>query len=92
MSFFQQQNNEFAGRHIGPRSEDTQKMLETIGVSSLEELIDKTVPDAIRMKSPLALSLIHIWQNKTNRSYSSIACAKWPTITNKAMFLWAIAD
>jgi glycine dehydrogenase len=55
MSLFQQQNNEFAARHIGPRNEDTKIMLETIGVSSLEELIDKTVPDAIRMKAPLAI-------------------------------------
>ncbi|MCC6185835.1 MAG: aminomethyl-transferring glycine dehydrogenase [Chitinophagaceae bacterium] len=55
MSLFQQQNNEFAARHIGPRAADTQKMLETIGVSSLEELIDKTVPAAIRMKGPLAI-------------------------------------
>lgn len=30
-------------------------MLETIGVDSLSELIAKTVPDAIRMKTPLAL-------------------------------------
>ncbi|HTN17652.1 MAG TPA: aminomethyl-transferring glycine dehydrogenase, partial [Chitinophagaceae bacterium] len=52
---FQQQSNEFAGRHIGPRAADLPKMLETIGVDSLSELIAKTVPDAIRMKTPLAL-------------------------------------
>lgn len=55
MSLFQQQSNEFAGRHIGPRAADLPKMLETIGVDSLSELIAKTVPDAIRMKTPLAL-------------------------------------
>lgn len=55
MSLFQQQSNEFAGRHIGPRQADTEVMLSTIGVESLEELINKTVPDAIRMKQPLAL-------------------------------------
>jgi glycine dehydrogenase len=55
MSLFQQQSHEFAGRHIGPRSADVPKMLETIGVESLTELISKTVPDAIRMKTPLAL-------------------------------------
>ena len=53
MSLFQQQNNEFAGRHIGPRNIDKQAMLKTIGVQSLDELIAKTVPDAIRMKQPL---------------------------------------
>lgn len=55
MSFFQQQSNEFAGRHIGPRNADIPKMLETIGVESLDELIAKTVPDNIRMKSSLAI-------------------------------------
>lgn len=55
MSLFQQQSNEFAGRHIGPRDADIPKMLETIGVDSLSELIAKTVPAAIRMQQPLAL-------------------------------------
>lgn len=55
MSLFQQQSNEFRGRHIGPRGADLSKMLETIGVESLSSLIDKTVPDAIRMKAPLDL-------------------------------------
>lgn len=47
--------NNFTQRHLGPRPEELKKMLDTIGVSSLEELIDKTVPPAIRMK--LALDL-----------------------------------
>ena len=48
--------NNFASRHNGVSSdEDTRKMLETIGVSSLEELIDKTVPAAIRAAEPLDL-------------------------------------
>jgi glycine dehydrogenase len=55
MNLFELQRNEFAGRHIGPRKQDADAMLHTIGVASLEELIDKTVPDAIRMKTPLAL-------------------------------------
>ncbi|MGC4058159.1 MAG: aminomethyl-transferring glycine dehydrogenase [Chitinophagaceae bacterium] len=55
MSLFQQLNNEFASRHIGPRESDIPAMLETIGVESIDELIAKTVPDAIRMKQPLNL-------------------------------------
>ena len=43
----------FANRHIGPREEDLQEMLSTIGVESLNELIDKTVPASIRMKNEL---------------------------------------
>ena len=46
----------FASRHNGVSSDaDMQKMLGTIGVSSLDELIEKTVPAAIRAEQPLAL-------------------------------------
>ena len=47
--------NEFQGRHIGPREEDLPEMLRTIGVQSMEQLIDETVPPKIRMDSPPAL-------------------------------------
>jgi glycine dehydrogenase len=43
----------FANRHIGPREEDLQEMLSTIGVKSMEELISKTVPSSIRMENEL---------------------------------------
>ena len=55
MSLFQQQSNEFHGRHIGPNAKDTKLMLQTIGVNSLDELISKTIPDSIRIKEPLAI-------------------------------------
>lgn len=48
-------SNEFLSRHIGPSSKDTAKMLETIGVGTMEELIAKTIPEAIRFKEPLSL-------------------------------------
>jgi glycine dehydrogenase len=38
----------FVSRHIGPGPEDIKKMLETTGVASLDELIDKTIPASIR--------------------------------------------
>ncbi|MBQ2511610.1 MAG: aminomethyl-transferring glycine dehydrogenase [Bacteroidales bacterium] len=48
--------NNFASRHNGVSKEaDVKKMLETIGVSSMDELIEKAVPAAIRLKEPLAL-------------------------------------
>jgi len=47
--------NEFTKRHNGPGTEDVAKMLETIGVKSMDELIDKTLPQAIRFKKPLDL-------------------------------------
>jgi glycine dehydrogenase len=55
MSLFALQRNEFKSRHIGPSQEATAAMLKTIGESSLDSLIDKTVPNAIRMQSPLNL-------------------------------------
>ncbi|MBA4196620.1 MAG: glycine dehydrogenase (aminomethyl-transferring) [Chitinophaga sp.] len=55
MSLFEHQHTEFQRRHIGPNEADTKKMLQTIGVGSLEELIDKTVPKAIRLQNNLNL-------------------------------------
>jgi glycine dehydrogenase len=48
--------DEFIQRHIGPDAQQTATMLATLGVSSVKELIDKTVPDAIRLKSELNLA------------------------------------
>ena len=45
----------FASRHIGISEEDIQVMLRKIGVATLDELIDKTIPANIRLKEPLAL-------------------------------------
>ena len=46
----------FIDRHIGPREEEIQIMLEKIGVKSLDELIEQTIPADILMKKPLKLS------------------------------------
>ena len=40
-------------RHIGPSPAEMADMLATIGVGSLEELIDRTVPKAIRQAEAL---------------------------------------
>lgn len=45
----------FSQRHIGPRETDIQAMLQVLGLSSLEELIDQTIPQGIRLQSPLKL-------------------------------------
>jgi glycine dehydrogenase len=47
--------NAFVNRHIGPDNSDTQKMLSAIGFSSVDELIEKTVPAHIRLKQELNL-------------------------------------
>lgn len=71
----------FASRHIGPRQSDLNEMLQTIGVKSIDELIDKTIPEAIRLKKPLNIApaqnegeYLHnlkakAAKNKVNKSY-----------------------
>ncbi|MBC8464534.1 MAG: aminomethyl-transferring glycine dehydrogenase [Bacteroidetes bacterium] len=49
------QMNQFAERHIGPRPSEQEAMLEKIGVSSLEELIQQTIPSNIRLEQELDL-------------------------------------
>src|SRR4028119_1317716 len=53
MNLFELQSNEFIDRHIGPDDKETASMLQTIGVKSLEDLIDKTIPPSIRLRQPL---------------------------------------
>jgi glycine dehydrogenase len=45
----------FQSRHIGPDAAARDKMLDAIGVASLDELIDQTIPPGIRLKAPLDL-------------------------------------
>src|SRR5215471_5762186 len=45
----------FVDRHIGPDDVDVKSMLRLLGVASLEELIDSTVPRQIRSARPLKL-------------------------------------
>lgn len=46
----------FVNRHISLNETDKQAMLKKIGVSSLEELIDQTIPSSIRAKKDLSIS------------------------------------
>jgi glycine dehydrogenase len=45
----------FVHRHIGPSAADVRAMLEAVGYDSLDELVDATVPAAIRMAEPLKI-------------------------------------
>lgn len=45
----------FQSRHIAPNDTDTELMLKTVGVKSIDELIDQTIPEKIRFKKPLSL-------------------------------------
>ena len=73
--------NSFQLRHIGPSQKEQAKMIQTIKVDSLDQLINETVPDNIRLKSELDLEpamseyeyLAHIKElsekNKVFKSY-----------------------
>ena len=81
----------FALRHLGPRENEVEKMLSTIGVSSLNELIDSTIPSHIRLKKqldlPEALSefsfATHLQKlaDKNQQFQSYIGMGYHPTIT-----------
>ena len=45
----------FAQRHIGPTDADVDAMLDTLGVESLDALVDATIPNSIRTDEPLDL-------------------------------------
>lgn len=47
----------FALRHIGPRENEIQHMLKTVGVESIDQLLYETIPNNIRLKEPLVLDL-----------------------------------
>ena len=80
----------FALRHLGPRENDLPKMLETIGVETLDQLIYETIPSDIRLKKPLELDKVmteyeyanHIRQlGRTNKVFKSyIGLGYHPTI------------
>ncbi|EIU6776228.1 aminomethyl-transferring glycine dehydrogenase [Vibrio parahaemolyticus] len=48
--------NEFVGRHNGPKLSDQKKMLEAINAVSLDALISETVPANIRLEKPMTLA------------------------------------
>ena len=45
----------FKSRHIGITAEEQKIMLDAIGVSTLDELIEQTIPADIRLSEPMDL-------------------------------------
>tara|TARA_B100001057_G_scaffold355453_1_gene357454 strand:- start:4197 stop:7025 length:2829 start_codon:yes stop_codon:yes gene_type:complete len=45
----------FSRRHIGPSTSELNKMLNVIGVKSIEDLLTQTIPEKIRLKSDLEI-------------------------------------
>ena len=62
----------FYSRHIGPRAEEIQMMLAVLGLSSLEELAEKIVPPAIRLREPLDLP-VGLTENQALKKLKRIA-------------------
>jgi glycine dehydrogenase len=48
----------FARRHLGPRADDVDAMLDQLGYADLDALCDAAVPEAIQLKEPLALDYL----------------------------------
>ncbi|MCD6090180.1 MAG: aminomethyl-transferring glycine dehydrogenase [Bacteroidales bacterium] len=47
--------NNFEARHIGPRASEIDLMLNKVNADSLDELIDQTLPESLRLDAPLNL-------------------------------------
>lgn len=47
--------DKFVNRHVGPNQSDVKEMLKTVGVSSLEELINQVIPQSIRLPKPIEI-------------------------------------
>lgn len=56
MNFNPAYKEKFENRHIGSNESSTAEMLNFIGVATLEELINQTIPSKIRLKQPLNLA------------------------------------
>jgi glycine dehydrogenase len=85
----------FIPRHIGPRPEDRETMLHALGLSSMEQLIEKTIPASIRLPKPIPIGdpqsefavldelRRHASQNDVYRSYIGVGyhdCVTPPVI------------
>ena len=53
---FLEERDEFVRRHIGPSENDILNMLNFLGFSNLQELIDNTVPNSISVKEPIKIA------------------------------------
>ena len=52
--------NSFENRHIGANQDDIKKMLNTIGLGSVDELIHQTIPNSILKNSGYFFSKVEM--------------------------------
>ena len=79
-------NDLLACRHIGISEKDEEKMLRKIGVGSLDELIDKTIPANIRLKEPLTTNICKTRNKAAERRqfpHGSTDCSEEGAITQE---------
>nr|WP_223671219.1 aminomethyl-transferring glycine dehydrogenase [Kangiella shandongensis] len=50
-----QQSDDFIRRHLGPRENEIQEMLGELGLTSLDDLVEKAVPHKIQVEEPIAV-------------------------------------
>ena len=63
------QSNDFLRPHIGPDDEQANAMLSALGVSSLDELIQQTVPAAI-LRGDTHMNKNHIMYSTVSSHYT----------------------
>ena len=83
--------DEFIARHIGPTVEGQRKMLDAIGIDSLDTLINQTVPEAIQsdrlldlqgpISEPDVLSKIRKYADRIKVNRSLMGMGYYPSYT-----------
>ena len=63
----------FVHRHIGPSDAEVQAMLAELGLNSLDDLIDETVPESIRFSAVLELAGV----NEKGRLLGEVETLEW---------------
>ncbi|WP_251358723.1 aminomethyl-transferring glycine dehydrogenase [Kangiella sp. TOML190] len=86
-----QQHDDFIRRHLGPREDEIQAMLQELGLDSLDDLIEQAVPHKIQVDKPLAvdesrseaetLAYLKSLANKNTVAKSYIGMGYYDTVT-----------
>ena len=56
-----QPSDTFMRRHLGPSEEDVIRMLNELGLESLDALVDSTIPEGIRVDRELGAIVAYRW-------------------------------
>ena len=78
----------FLNRHLGPRKQEVDLMLQKIGVDSLETLIEETIPENIRLTQDMKLDdamsesdyLMHLKKISSKNKVPPLDCSNLPAL------------